>query len=163
MSRYNYIEILQNYEGGYKQVVPVFSSVKVDGKKLRVLARSYEGYSISTEGEEVRVLFSNSNGQQYKVTLPKRDILINNIKLLKLGLIEKEEISKYFQNLENITVLPYVEIQFDCSKGTYVRQFAHDLGLEYKYPAVLAELERTRIGSISIDQCITIDELQSIN
>jgi len=49
---------------------------------------------------------------------------------------------------------PYLEIQVDCSKGTYIRSLAHDIGKALGCGAHLSELIRTRSGSFTIDECI---------
>jgi len=46
-----------------------------------------------------------------------------------------------------------------CSKGTYIRSLAHDLGKALGTGAYLASLRRTRIGTFHVDQAQTIEEL----
>ncbi|MDO5108217.1 MAG: tRNA pseudouridine(55) synthase TruB, partial [Coriobacteriaceae bacterium] len=48
---------------------------------------------------------------------------------------------------------------FHVSKGTYIRSLARDLGKSLGTAAHLAGLERTSSGSISLDSCMTLDEL----
>ena len=47
-----------------------------------------------------------------------------------------------------------------CSSGTYVRTLAEDFGKRLYVGAHLAELRRTRVGDLLIDQAITLDELK---
>ena len=47
-----------------------------------------------------------------------------------------------------------------CSSGTYVRTLAEDFGQRLYVGAHLAELRRTRVGDLSIDQAITLDQLK---
>ena len=47
-----------------------------------------------------------------------------------------------------------------CSSGTYVRTLAEDFGKRLSVGAHLAELRRTRVGDLHIDQAITLDELK---
>jgi tRNA pseudouridine55 synthase len=47
-----------------------------------------------------------------------------------------------------------------CSSGTYVRTLAEDLGKRLYVGAHLAELRRTRVGELGIDQAITLDQLK---
>lgn len=56
---------------------------------------------------------------------------------------------------------PEVEFDVTCSSGTYVRSLAHDLGEALGVGAYLAALERTAVGSYSIRQARTLEELQS--
>lgn len=48
---------------------------------------------------------------------------------------------------------PYLEIHVRCSKGTYIRQIAHDLGTLLGCGAHLSALTRTRSGSFSLENC----------
>ena len=50
--------------------------------------------------------------------------------------------------------LPIVKIRVVCSKGTYIRALARDIGLTLDSGAHLIGLERTRIGDVTLDQCI---------
>jgi tRNA pseudouridine55 synthase len=48
---------------------------------------------------------------------------------------------------------PFVEIRVHCSKGTYVRSIAHDLGQMLGCGAHLSALKRTKSGQLSIENC----------
>ena len=54
--------------------------------------------------------------------------------------------------------LPEIKIRVVCSKGTYIRALARDIGAALNSGAHLIALERTKIGSISLEQCKTPDE-----
>jgi len=47
-----------------------------------------------------------------------------------------------------------------CSSGTYVRTLAEDFGKRLSVGAHLAELRRTRVGDLTIDQAITLEQLK---
>lgn len=49
---------------------------------------------------------------------------------------------------------PYVKIKVTCSKGTYIRSIAHDIGLLLECGAHLTALERTRSGPFHMDACL---------
>lgn len=51
-------------------------------------------------------------------------------------------------------VYPHLEIEVDCSKGTYIRALAHDIGQKLKTGAYLSELERIKSGDFSLNDCI---------
>ena len=60
--------------------------------------------------------------------------------------------------------LPILKIRVICSKGTYIRALARDIGLALNSGAHLIGLERTRIGDVRIEDCWQIDDLiQHIN
>lgn len=54
--------------------------------------------------------------------------------------------------------LPNVHFRIVCSKGTYIRSIARDLGLELKSGAHLTSLCRTRIGEFSIENALSPEE-----
>ncbi len=108
--------ILPDFTGKVMQVPPVFSAVKIDGKRAYKFARS---------GKEVE--------------LKAKPLEITEIELLGLE--------------ENRLTLRIV-----CSKGTYIRALARDIGRALNSGAHLTALRRTRVGEISIDRCLTVDE-----
>ncbi|HSO86650.1 MAG TPA: tRNA pseudouridine(55) synthase TruB [Draconibacterium sp.] len=105
----------KKFVGEIEQVPPVFSAVKVKGKRAFEYAR---------------------NGESLKLQ-PKK-IVISEIELLS------------FQ-------LPVIKIKVVCSKGTYIRSLARDIGAELKCGAYLTGLKRTRIGDFRIENAITVD------
>ena len=54
--------------------------------------------------------------------------------------------------------LPEAHIRIACSKGTYIRAFARDLGEALGTGAHLSSLVRTRTGDFSIDQALTLEQ-----
>jgi len=48
-----------------------------------------------------------------------------------------------------------ITIRVVCSKGTYIRALARDIGLALHSGAHLAALRRTRVGSVSVDDCLS--------
>lgn len=50
--------------------------------------------------------------------------------------------------------IPTIKIRVVCSKGTYIRALARDIGLALSSGGHLTALERTRIGEVTLDQCI---------
>lgn len=57
--------------------------------------------------------------------------------------------------------LPVIKIRVVCSKGTYIRALARDIGLALQSGAHLIGLERTRIGDITLDQCMSTDDIDA--
>lgn len=58
--------------------------------------------------------------------------------------------------------LPYIEMEVHCSKGTYVRTLAEDIGEALGCGAHVAGLRRTKVGPYGADSLHTLDELQEI-
>ncbi len=111
------VEAFKQFEGEIDQVPPMYSAVKVNGRKLYELAR--EGKVIERD--------------------PRRVV----IKELKI-----EEIN-----------FPHVKFYMECSKGTYVRQLAEDIGEVLGCGACISQIERTKIGKYSIKDSVRIEDL----
>jgi len=56
--------------------------------------------------------------------------------------------------------LPFITLKIVCSKGTYIRALARDIGKALNTGAHLVELRRTRSGEFSVEQALTIDEIE---
>ncbi|OFX83607.1 MAG: tRNA pseudouridine(55) synthase TruB [Bacteroidetes bacterium GWF2_33_16] len=58
--------------------------------------------------------------------------------------------------------LPLIEIRIVCSKGTYIRSLAHDIGKTLNSGGHLVKLIRTKIGSYNVENSVTISEFEKI-
>ncbi len=86
-------------------------------------------------------------------------------KLARQGLeVERENRSIIIERLSVIALdTPFVTIEVDCSKGTYIRSLVHDLGTAIGCGAHLTELRRLRSGRFTIDQCHSLDDLKQLD
>ncbi|MBP7486569.1 MAG: tRNA pseudouridine(55) synthase TruB [Parabacteroides sp.] len=57
--------------------------------------------------------------------------------------------------------LPVIKIRVVCSKGTYIRALARDIGVALNSGAHLIGLERTRIGDVTLDQCMNAEDIDA--
>ncbi|MDL2282381.1 tRNA pseudouridine(55) synthase TruB [Parabacteroides sp. OttesenSCG-928-G06] len=57
--------------------------------------------------------------------------------------------------------LPEITIRIVCSKGTYIRALARDIGEALQSGAHLVGLERTRIGEVTLDRCMSVDDIDT--
>jgi tRNA pseudouridine 55 synthase len=68
--------------------------------------------------------------------------------------------------IDEIELLSYAQdeivLRIVCSKGTYIRALARDIGVALETGAHLTALQRTRIGDITLDKCMTVDEIDTI-
>lgn len=68
--------------------------------------------------------------------------------------------------IDEIELLEYsaksIKIRVVCSKGTYIRALARDIGQALGSGGHLSELVRTRIGDISLEHCIKASDIDSI-
>ena len=72
---------------------------------------------------------------------------------LKPKILVIKEIELLFYNLPTIT------IRVVCSKGTYIRALARDIGESLQSGAHLLALQRTRVGDVSLNDCLKVEEL----
>jgi tRNA pseudouridine55 synthase len=79
-------------------------------------------------------------------------------RILKL---EKREVE--FKELELLSYeAPTAKIRVLCSKGTYIRSFAHDLGKVLKSGAHLSALERTAIGPMKLKDAQSMEQFEKM-
>lgn len=112
---------LPQFRGEIQQLPPVYSAIKVKGKKL---------YEYARNGEEVKI--------------EPRNITITKLELLNFN----EE-------------LQVADIYIECSKGTYIRSIANDLGEKVGCFGHLIKLVRTKAGKFEIDKTVNLDELEN--
>lgn len=116
--------VLQQLTGQITQTPPMYSAVKVNGKKL---------YEYAREGKEVE--------------RPSRQVTIHYLNLLdEDDLFSGQEIS--------------FQIEIGCSKGTYIRTLAVQIGELLGYPAHMSSLVRTSSGNFNKSHCLTLQEVQ---
>jgi tRNA pseudouridine55 synthase len=58
--------------------------------------------------------------------------------------------------------IPHIVVRLKCSKGTYIRSYARDLGIALGSGACLTALRRTAIGEFSVDKSLTIADFKNI-
>ncbi|HST03473.1 MAG TPA: tRNA pseudouridine(55) synthase TruB [Chloroflexia bacterium] len=56
---------------------------------------------------------------------------------------------------------PTLQLFVECSKGTYIRSLAYDLGVALGTGAYLGGLVRTRVGAFTLDDAITLEGMES--
>jgi tRNA pseudouridine55 synthase len=72
-----------------------------------------------------------------------------------------EPVTIYIREIELISFsIPEIKIRLICSKGTYVRSFARDFGLALNSGSYLSALERTAIGTNSINDAYSMEKFK---
>ena len=77
------------------------------------------------------------------VEIRPKTLVIDEIEVLHCGLPDE----------------PTLQIRVVCSKGTYIRALARDIGVALDSGAHLTALRRTRVGDITVDKCLTLEAL----
>lgn len=117
VSRDDIKEGLKSFEGEILQFPPIFSAIKVKGKKL---------YEYARKGEEVEI--------------QPRKVVIENV-----------ELKNFDEELQQAQIL------LKCSKGTYIRSIANDLGKNLGCGGYLIKLIRTQAGKFRVENSVQLD------
>ena len=78
--------------------------------------------------------------------------------------VERAPVKIHVKEMEVTDIdIPYVTFRTVCSKGTYIRQLADDIGELLGCGSHLVELRRLRSGDFTLDKAVTMDELRSFD
>ena len=108
------------FVGIIEQTPPLFSAVKIDGKRA---------YEIARQGLEAEI--------------KSKTVEIKTFEITRLA-------------------LPEVDFRVVCSKGTYIRSLARDLGVALGCGAHLTRLVRTRIGEYQVADAFSLDAIEAL-
>ncbi|HEV2806611.1 MAG TPA: tRNA pseudouridine(55) synthase TruB [Chthoniobacterales bacterium] len=114
----------------------------------------------------VRAAFEKYSGDFYQMPPMVSAIKQGGVPLYKLArqgkTVEREPrlVHVYRYSIDRIA-LPEIDFTVVCSKGFYVRTYAHDIGEELGCGAHLKNLRRTKSGRFAVDGAITVDELKN--
>ena len=111
-------QVISSFVGEISQIPPMYSAIRVDGRRLYELARS---------GVEVE--------------RAERRVRINSIELLSFGGNE-------------------MTVEVDCSKGTYIRTLADDIGRKLGCGGAVSELRRVMTAGFDISMCTDPDTVK---
>lgn len=113
-------QVVASFLGALVQTPPMYSAIKVGGRKLYDLAR-----------------------QGQTIDRPSRDVEIYSI-----------EIAAFEP--------PHLHIDVHCSKGTYIRSLASEIGRKLGCGAHLSALRRTGVGAVDLSLCADIQALDAL-
>ena len=121
VSKQEILDILPKFQGEIFQTPPIYSAIKVKGKKL---------YEYARKGQEVEI--------------EPRKVYIENIELKSFDFEAQQ-----------------AQILIKCSKGTYIRSIAHDIGQNLDAGAYLYKLIRTQAGKFRVENSKALDAFQT--
>jgi tRNA pseudouridine55 synthase len=116
--------------------------------------------------EQIRAAFDQFKGDFYQLPPMVSAIKKDGVPLYKLARqgkeIEREKrfVSVYRYQIREIS-LPHIHFTVVCSKGFYVRTYAHDIGDVLGCGAHLSALRRTRSGKFDLTRTVTFDQLKN--
>lgn len=123
---------------------------------------------VNVTEEEIRSAVSKFVGDIEQIPPMYSAIQVNGQRLYHLARqgidIERKSrnITVFSIDIEEINI-PYVKISVHCSKGTYIRTLAADIGDALGCGACISSLERTASGVFTIEKSITPDELMELS
>ncbi len=118
--------------------------------------------------ENVRAAFDKFRGDFYQMPPMVSAIKQGGVPLYKLArqgkTVEREPrlVHIYRYSIDRIAA-PEIDFTVMCSKGFYVRTYAHDIGDLLGCGAHLQELRRTRSGRFDLSRSVTVEEIKTAN
>lgn len=110
---------LESFRGEIKQHPPVYSAIRIDGKRL---------YDLARQGKAPE-------------KAPERTVTVHKFELLSFN-------------------SPVAAVRVHCSKGTYIRSLARDLGETLGTGACLSKLVREKAGRMEIANALTLEQIR---
>ncbi|MEX2515219.1 MAG: tRNA pseudouridine(55) synthase TruB [Candidatus Paceibacterota bacterium] len=125
-------KVLDGMIGSITIPAPIYSAIKVDGVPLYKHARA--GRDVTPPDRTMKIIQADLKNFQCGV----------------------EEIKNIKQNFCR------AKIQFEVGSGTYIRSLAVEIGRRIGFPATLADLRRTSIADLSIEDAHTLEEISQL-
>jgi tRNA pseudouridine55 synthase len=116
--------------------------------------------------EQLEAVFLKFHGDFYQTPPMVSAIKKDGVPLYKLArqgkTVEREPrfVHVYAHEIQGVR-MPEIDFRVVCSKGFYVRTYAHDIGQELGCGAHLKTLRRTKSGRFSVEGAVTVDELKN--
>lgn len=157
-------EVLPRFLGEQEQIAPLFSAKSVDGVRAYELARK-QYREAHKEKTDVMTDFDHTVAE----TLNKQIINISEMELISFFPNGKESGQESSDdglrpnpriNVVDTSALhlPLATIRIKCSKGTYIRALARDLGEALGSGAHLNSLKRTKSGGFTVENSLSVNE-----
>ncbi len=131
------IDTIMSFVGEYSQIPPMYSAIKVHGRKLYELAR--QGIEIEREPRKIEIFAININ-----------DISDNSEFVIDIHgeLVEKKTVC--------------VSFDVRCSKGTYIRTLCHDIGEKLGCGACMKTLLRTEASGFNLSDSRKLEDIEKM-
>ena len=147
---------LATLTGTYEQIAPLFSAKSVDGIRAYEMARKLYKHRDEADFDAAAVeILQRSRVTVHSAVLeqfapegaPARDKGPETLASSRIHVTDTSALH-----------LPHAEVRIACSKGTYIRAFARDLGEALGTGAHLDSLCRTRSGDYRLEDCLPLEE-----
>ena len=145
--------LLPSFVGEQDQVAPLFSAKSVDGVRAYEMARRRLREGLPLEDTDIiqanRITIYSLKLEQWLDSAPEQQVLDDGKGRIRVADISGRK-------------LPTAMLRVDCSKGTYIRALARDLGEALGSGAFLSSLRRTGNGGFTIEEALTLDEVMEL-
>ncbi|MDH4223452.1 MAG: tRNA pseudouridine(55) synthase TruB [candidate division Zixibacteria bacterium] len=122
------------------------TNLNLDEKKVTKVIESFRGQLWQAPPPYSALKYKGRRLSDYAregtpIVKESRKVRINSLEILKL-------------------FLPFVDLRISCSKGTYIRSLAHDIGNRLNCGAHLTSLTRIRIGPFKLQKALDIEKIR---
>lgn len=146
------LEAVNSFKGKQEQIAPLFSAKKINGVPVYELAR--QGIEKELKANIIEV-FDIEIISEKVISLNKEEL--NGISIFNFKKTKNEVINPECSlRVEQVKVLEVI-LKIKCSKGTYIRSIARDLGLKLNTVGTLKSLCRTGVGEYKIENAIDLN------
>ncbi|MGN1210375.1 MAG: tRNA pseudouridine(55) synthase TruB [Candidatus Cryptobacteroides sp.] len=178
--RENIVKVLDGFIGEQEQIAPLFSAKSLDGVRAYELARKLqrEGKALDEAASELirssritiseaeLIHFQEGNGMEpesLQAIMQNACEISEDVEKTETETADTHAVknaSSRIRTTDNSYLgLPEAKIRIVCTKGTYVRAFARDLGEALGTGAHLSSLVRTRSGDFRIDDALSVEKV----
>ena len=154
-------EALPAFIGEQDQIAPLFSAKSVDGVRAYELARKLYRQGAASELDEA----ANELIRVARINISELELVGFDKGRREEGAVFPTAFPSASKASARINVtdnsglgLPRAVVRMACSKGTYVRAFARDLGEALGSGAHLDSLQRSRSGEFRVENALTVDQ-----
>jgi tRNA pseudouridine55 synthase len=150
----------QDLEKEYEGIIELGSTTKSFDSETEIVERKpVSGITV----EKVNSIFASFVGEQQQIPPMYSAVKKNGRRLYKDARkgreVDREARRIYIKSFDVVSfTLPFVGFRVVCSKGTYVRSLAHDVGILLGCGGYLKELTRTRIGEFLLSDALSIEK-----
>jgi tRNA pseudouridine55 synthase len=133
---------------GEGQIIRTEEDLKISSDEIKLAILSFKGKIEQTPPLYSAIKYQGKKLYQYarsnqEVKRNKREVEIKELEILEIN-------------------LPHVKFRISCSKGTYVRSLAHDVGEKLGCGAYLYSLRRTRVGPFNLEDALSLEKIADI-
>ena len=135
--------------GEIEQVPPMFSAIKVAGQRA---------YQYAREGQPADIVPKRVTIHEFSITALRNIDNPSDLTGTPLPTPSEEDATQLYRHPQGHVPegLPQIDFRIRCSKGTYIRSIARDMGLALDSGAFLAALRRESIGDYTVANALPI-------